>query len=184
MANLQKEVWKALDNCPHYEVSNFGNVKSKERKIPHNYNKGAFQTVRERILRPCINKHGYLSLVLRNDNKGKTHDIHRLVALAFKDKIDGKNHVNHINGIKTDNRADNLEWCTRSENELHAHRTGLKVSLKGEKHKDARLKEADVLDIFYSHEPNQALADKYKIGFEHVRCIKKKIKWKHLLCNL
>jgi hypothetical protein len=63
--------------------------------------------------------------------KGKRREItiHRLVAETFLPKIAGKTCVNHIDGVKTNNRIDNLEWCTRKENNLHAYRTGLNTGL-------------------------------------------------------
>lgn len=56
------------------------------------------------------------------------HDVylHRLVAMCFLPKIEGRDEVNHIDGNKKNNRAENLEWCNRSENNLHAFRTGLR----------------------------------------------------------
>lgn len=67
---------------------------------------------------------GYLKVTLyRKDGKRKFENVHRLVARAFVDGYGDE--VNHINGIKTDNRAKNLEWCTHGENLLHAYKTGL-----------------------------------------------------------
>jgi len=77
-------------------------------------------------LRPRINNYGYGRLLLDDGGrKYKEYLVHRLVAEAFCPKLVGKEVVNHINGIKTDNRAANLEWCTPKENVEHAIRTGL-----------------------------------------------------------
>ena len=76
-------------------------------------------------LRPAVNIYGYKQVVLTKPDKSRrTLSIHRLVATAFLGDGDGLQ-VNHKNGIKTDNSADNLEWCTQEENIQHAHRTGL-----------------------------------------------------------
>ncbi len=69
---------------------------------------------------------GYVYTKLTNAKSiRKTLLIHRLIAMTFIDKIEGKEYVNHINGIKVDNRIENLEWCTHKENCQHRDRTGL-----------------------------------------------------------
>lgn len=82
--------------------------------------------VKGRIMKPLDNGKGYLRIKLTKDRVSKRHMLHRLVAETFVTEVKGKNYVNHINGIKHDNRAENLEWCTQSENCLHAWRTGLR----------------------------------------------------------
>lgn len=76
-------------------------------------------------LKPRITKLGYARVALYNNNKPKDFSVHRLVAQAFIPNPENKPCINHINGIKTDNRVENLEWCTYSENTLHGYRTGL-----------------------------------------------------------
>lgn len=71
------------------------------------------------LMRPAINQNGYQHVVLSKNGKTKDFRVHRLVATHFIENKAGKRDVNHKNGIKTDNRADNLEWLTHSENELH-----------------------------------------------------------------
>ena len=70
---------------------------------------------------------GYRKIILRNGELKKTFLVHRLVAEAFILKTDKNLQVNHKNGIKDDNRIENLEWITYSENHLHAYATGLRV---------------------------------------------------------
>ena len=88
---------------------------------------GVFSHISGRYLRLKPHSAGYLSVSL-SDGNGIIHDalVHRLVCAAFHGECaDGKPCVNHINGIKTDNRPENLEWCSRSENNRHAVRLGL-----------------------------------------------------------
>lgn len=99
-------VWKSIKGHPGYEVSNKGEVKSPTR-----------------ILKPIYDGGGYPMVQLKRKNT----KIHRLVAMAFLRNPHDKCCVNHINGNKKDNRVDNLEWVTYSENAKHAFRTGLHV---------------------------------------------------------
>jgi len=72
-----------------------------------------------------IKNAGYLSVMLTNSEGHKHFSVHRIIASAFCHKPEGANEVNHINGDKLDNRAENLEWVTRAENLRHAYETGL-----------------------------------------------------------
>ena len=74
-----------------------------------------------RLLSPVTNKHGYLQLGLFKNRKAKTMLVHRLVGAAFYGWRDGL-HINHKNGIRSDNRVTNLEWLTPIENQRHSWR--------------------------------------------------------------
>ena len=81
----------------------------------------------ENILSCKFNKHTkYLTVNLYDHGKRKTVDVHRLVAMAFIENVENKKCVNHIDGNKTNNYVKNLEWCTYSENLIHAYKTGLR----------------------------------------------------------
>jgi len=98
-----------------YEISNYGRVKSLKRKVKKLHGK---RTVRERILKQSILSSGYCTVSLRNNNN--IWFVHRLIGFVFISNPENKPQINHINGIRDDNRIENLEWCTSLENQIHA----------------------------------------------------------------
>jgi hypothetical protein len=105
-----KEIWRKIEGFSNYEVSSEGRVRNVETG---------------KVLRSMIAKDGYHRIGLYLKGKPKSHLIHRLVATTFIPNPESKKEVNHINGCKADNRVENLEWSTRSENAFHAYKTGL-----------------------------------------------------------
>lgn len=113
------EVWKDIAGYEGlYQVSNFGRVRSLDRYVPH-------KSFGKKFCKGCImsehtNNAGYKTVNLCKDNRYKSYDINRLVALAFVPiREPDKTEVNHKDENKMNNQVDNLEWVTKSENEAH-----------------------------------------------------------------
>lgn len=107
---MKEEIWKDIPGYENvYKISSFGRAKSLKRN-------------KEIILKQTIDKYGYCRI---NNIYKRYIRTHRLVAIVFIENKFNKKLVNHINGIKTDNRVENLEWVTAKENIRHAWSTGL-----------------------------------------------------------
>ena len=96
-----------LVDFPDYFISNYGRIFSEYKK-------------EKRIeLKPFYDKDGYLLIGIYKEGKKYTKKIHRLVCETFLERVEGKNQVDHINRIKTDNKLENLRWCNRRENNIN-----------------------------------------------------------------
>ena len=138
------EVWLPV-NTPEipalsgfYSVSNKGRVRNEIRR------QGA---IAGRIRNPSCNDAGYPQLCLRCGGMFRTYRVHRLVMMAFVPNPENKSDVNHKNGVRSDNRLENLEWATRSENSLHAFKFLPVKSRKGEANANSRLSRKQVVEI-------------------------------------
>lgn len=120
---MEKEIWRAIDGYNYYEISNLGNVRSKDRLII-SINSNSY-IKRGRELKPKKHKDGYLFVQLTSDKKRSNLYIHRLVAQAFIINPEQKPLVNHIDGNKRNNWVENLEWVTSKENARHAYKNNL-----------------------------------------------------------
>lgn len=156
-----KEVWKQYPNSC-LKVSNLGNMRGR-----HN-----------RIVKGCKNNSGYITTTMNIKGKQTSRRVHRLVAELFIPNPEHKPEVNHLDGNKTNNRVDNLEWVTRSENELHAFRTGLK-DLSRENHPQSKVDEkiADIIRRMDGIVPTNAVAELFGISRTHVKAIQKGKYW-------
>ena len=113
------EIWKDVNGYEgYYKVSNFGKIKSCLRIVKNGLG-NADRIIKSRIIKPYKDNHGYHMVSLSKDGKVKKHKVHRLVAEAFISNPENKPTVNHLNEIKYDNRASNLEWATYKENNDH-----------------------------------------------------------------
>ena len=183
-----KEEWRDIKGYEGiYQVSNLGRVRSLDRKMPFNVVNGKVVTRFHKgvVLAGALDKkNGYISIHLYKEGHDWSTRPHRLVAEAFLDKpnIDGKLEVNHINGIKTDNRAENLEWTNRLGNMKHASETGL-VN-KGEKSSNSKISRKKALAIIHELENSsdsiKQIAIKLNVSESTIHHIKKGGTWKHL----
>lgn len=114
------ETWKPIDGYEGlYEVSNMGRVKRLDSSVASRWGKTRIH--KGSILKPIPDKDGYLKKQLYKNGKGKYCFIHRLVANAFIENPKGKLQVNHKDGNKSNNHAENLDWVTQSENMKHSY---------------------------------------------------------------
>ena len=117
------EEWAAVKGYEHqYKVPNLGRVRSIDRTVASG--QGARRRVKGHILSQRL-RNGYMSVTLSNKQKLRCFPVHRLVAVAFvMRRSTHQNQINHIDHVKTNNNAGNLEWVTRKENAAAAVRAG------------------------------------------------------------
>jgi hypothetical protein len=123
---ISQLIWYSIPNYEgYYEINKVGQIRGIDRLVVTN--KG-LRNISSRYLKTRINNDGYIDVRLSKDGKTTTTFIHKLIAETFIPNPYKKKEVNHINGIKTDNRLENLEWVTHKENMIHAHKLGLLYS--------------------------------------------------------
>ena len=145
--NLPNEEWRSMniidgeDYEGHYSGSSYGRIKGNERNIINK--NGVLQYFPERIISQIQSrgKHPYLNVGLSKDGKAKKKYVHRLISFLFipNDDPEHKTQINHINEIKTDNRVENLEWCTPEYNINYGTRTERQKETSNGKVKVAQL---------------------------------------------
>lgn len=167
------EIWKDIKGYEgFYQISNFGNVKSLERLISEvRLGKPIKRKIKSRIIKPSLTKSGYLFCFLYNSNGvKKNHLIHRLVGVAFIPNSENKPTINHINGIKTDNSVNNLEWNTYLENGKHARDNKLNINFgeNSKNHKITDLQVAEIRRLRILGETTYGIAKKFNITHCHV----------------
>jgi lambda repressor-like predicted transcriptional regulator len=178
---MTEEIWKDIKEFEGtYQVSNRGNVRSLDRTVITN--NGYRRGLKGKNVIKMTDRYGYSYVNLSTSPKYKSKKVHRLVAQAFIPNPENKPQVNHINGIKTDNRVENLEWCTGKENAKHA--SDNKLTVFGEKHPKSILTEQNVLQIRKLYQDGltiRELSKRYNVAYPTIRDTISKRRWKHLL---
>lgn len=155
-----------IKDFPDYYITDAGDVYSRYVGYKHNP-QGRIHKLKSFF----YNHNGYAHIILKKDGKSTTKTIHRLVAETFIPNPENKREVNHLNGIKNDNRVENLAWATKSENELHKYRVlGYKSAMCGKcgkRHPRAKivqqLKNGQVIAEFYGvYEAQRETGIQYK----------------------
>lgn len=154
----------------NYLINDIGEIFS----LPKRTRKG------KRQMKPLKYKNGYIFIDLVKDAKVYRRLVHRLMAESFIPNPENKREVNHINGIKNDNRLNNLEWNTRSENQKHSIKTGLR-SAKGIKNSQSKLTEDDVRQIRKLNLKYSDISKIFNIGISNVSAIKNNKTWTHII---
>ena len=162
------ENWKQILDYPDYDVSDLGRVQS-------------LKFGKTRILKPNDNGNGYLRVNLYANGKRKKRKVHRLVAEAFLGPRPEGHEVNHKDGIKSHNKATNLEWVTSAENQAHASSLGLKAC--GEQNGSSKLTTAQVIEMRRLHalgQTHRKLGNLFGLHHSTVGRIVRFERWRHV----
>jgi len=154
-----------ISEFPAYEVSRCGAIRNRKTL---------------RIMKQQTSAKGYRMIGMKKDKKQYFKSVHRLVALSFIANHDVLPCINHISGVKSDNRVKNLEWCTYADNNRHAFKLGLRCNI-GEMNSNARLACADVRDVrsrLANGDTHKAISERFGISIGMVSHIKSGRRWK------
>lgn len=168
----EQEIWKQMPGHPEYKISNFGNIKSFK-----------IDRVNGKCIHPGDNGHGYKLIHLYENNHGERYYIHRLVASVFIQNNNNLPQINHKNGLKYDNRVNNLEWCTMSQNVKHSINVLGRKELHGEERPNSKLKQCqvkEIMEMLSLHIQQKLIAEKFNVSIRAISNIKTGDRWKHV----
>jgi hypothetical protein len=187
--HVLSEVWKDVVRYEGlYQVSNLGNVKSLDREVAPN-NKVPYWR-KGKICKQSKSNLGYMTVGFTVNNVKVNKYVHRLVAESFIANMNDYPQVNHIDCDKTNNRINNLEWCTNSQNHIHASKNGLnklhlhRVVYSGEENGRSLLTKEQVLEIKQKYIPYKYSAKKlskeYSVSESCITHILNNTSWKEI----
>lgn len=173
------ETWRQIPNFSRYEASTKGRLRSTNYK----------NTGKTKVLKPADGGDGYLKTMLLNDDgEYKSWGVHKWIALTYKGKKPEGMEINHIDGVKINNAPDNLEYCTKSENFIHAYENDLMERKRGSKNGMAKLTEKQVIAIRKHAKENgryygrKELAEKHGVSEAQIKDIvnRRRDIWPHV----
>jgi hypothetical protein len=170
------EKWRNIPGYPNYEASDLGRIRSIERVNQFGHK------LESKILSYHLSPKGYLCVSVGDRlTIGRTKRLHRLVALAFLPNPEKLSQVNHKNGNKSDNRIENLEWISNSNNKKHAVANSLYAY--GSKHGRSKLKEQEVKAIKFLIKRGvfyKCIAPLFNVSKHTIDAIATRRLWRHV----
>ena len=181
---MENEIWKDVEEFENlYEISNFGRLRNKPRMVNSLIGNRWFRVTTSKIKPTQDNGKGYKQYYVQINKKRYIQYAHRLVAKYFLSNNLNHPEVNHIDGVKSNNHVDNLEWVTIQENKNHALKNGLMPS--GENSKLAKLTKLQVIAIMRLYRMNptfnrEKVREKIGVSSAQISRIIHETRWKNI----